>query len=139
MRLKISKWLSRLSQWAKYKSTYYELSHYVYESEIKHKSINNIKEIGHYDRNIGKSYALVKLALDYDLPIAVPHRSSGEYLRRLAEQYFYSHELKIIVTNESAKGKRYNTILLEEGVDENILNCLIRPMCKNLIGYRYID
>ena len=49
------------------------------------------------------------------------------------------NNVQIILCNESIKGKRFDTILCEEGIDVEFINDVLKPMCKNLIGFIRVD
>ena len=134
MLLKISKWFSNTSQWFRYKATYCEMKYYL--KRVKHgKEVQWMKPVHPYMRDIGKSYSLVKLALKYNLPIAVPTQVHRGYLERIAKQEFNSINLKTVVINGCCRGKRFETLLIEEGFSVDILYKVVFPMCKNRIGY----
>lgn len=136
MKLELSKLLYKLSYRLKQKALYLEMSYYVYKAEIKHEPVKYFKSLRTNDRGIGKSYVLIKLSLLYGLPIIVPTHMSEKYLNRMAKEKFNSNkQLDIIVANDRCRGRRINTALVEEGVDYRILNAIIYPMCKNIIGY----
>lgn len=134
MLLKISKWLLNISQWFRYKATYLEMKHYV--KSIKHSiEVRWMKPVYPYMRNIGKSYSLVKLALKYDLPIAVPTQLYEKNIKHIAKRDFKNNNLKIVVINDFSRGKRFETLLVEEGFKPSVLYEIVYPMCKNIIGY----
>ena len=118
-------------------SIYFELRHYI----VNKKSYT--KKTYRTDRGIGKTYNLVKLALKYDIPIFVRDDVSKRYCKGTAFQYFNrrlekSKNFKIIIANENARGRRYDTALLEEGVDSDVLENIVKPMCKCIVGYKFI-
>lgn len=138
--LKLSKKLSDLSLRLKYESTYLEMKYYLCKVLNGKENVDYFKKIGHYDRNIGKSCALARLSVKYDIPIAVPCNSCKSlYIRdipRYLPKYFKNKLPRIIVTNENSIGKRENCILLEEYIPEEQISSILRPMTTSLIGYR---
>ena len=90
------------------------------------------------DRCIGKTYSLVELALEYGLPILVKDRISERYIKELAKEEF-NVELRnvfVLTTSDSMRGIYYDTFLVDEGVDIEVLY-ILREYGKNIIGYMY--
>lgn len=139
MQLKFSRWLLNVSIWIRYKATYYEMKHYVKKTK-RTDYVCHLKSIGYCDRNIGKSYTLVKLALKYDLPIVVRYQTDARNLKDLEYKYFKSDKIKIetICMNLDRRQCKYETLLIEEGFTEKELRKYLnneQPLCKNIIGY----
>ena len=140
--MKLYKKLDYLAYRFKYEATYLEMKYHLIRV-MKGKEDNFIKRIEHYDRNIGKSCALARLSVKYDIPVAVPTRAWADLyeknIPRYIPKYFKKKRPKTIVVNENSKGKRYDVILLEECVPENLFNVIIMPMVKNgVVGYKSI-
>lgn len=133
--LKLSEKLSNISLWFRYKATYFEMKYYVHKSITDKDFMRYMKPIYPYMRNIGKSYALIKLALKYDIPIVVPTNPYANNLRYMAQRDFKSNNLKTIVAIENIRGKKYDTLLIEEMIPDDVLNNIIYPMCNKAIGY----
>lgn len=133
MLLKFSKWLEIIAFKLKQKSIYFELKHHI--------KIGNpfyLMHTHYWTRGIGKSYTLLQLAHKYKCPIVVGTDRMGKNLRLLNRKCF-KKDIQYIVANNHMMGKRFDLLLCEEGVDRNLLGEVIRPMCKQLIGFRLID
>ncbi len=130
--LKVSNLLRKWSFKLKSMSIYFELKHYIVHQEYY------IKKIHYWERNIGKTYNLVKLARKFDLPIIVADRSSESYIRSIEKECFRKtkNEIKVIIANIDSKGKRWDIGLVDEGINEKCLNWRISPMFKCLVGYK---
>jgi thiaminase len=132
MFLKISKLCEILSFKLKQKSLYFELKHYISNNE------SYFRHIHYWERCMGKTYSLIKLAKKFKCPIAVPTQSNVNYIKRLARDLKIK-DLTVIPCNQSILGKRYNLILCEEGIDENFIYEVLKPMSQCLIGYKNVD
>jgi hypothetical protein len=128
MYLKISKFLEKLSFKLRQKGLYYEFKHYVILGE------NHFMKVYDYNRGIGKSFTLLQLAHKYKCPIIVSNRRCLEYLSRLNRDHF-KKSVKIIVANDNCRGRRYNLVLCEEGIDNRLIHEVIIPSCKQVIGF----
>lgn len=128
MLLKISEWLDLLSIWAKSNSIYFELKYYIKKNKSSYLHSKN------YSRGSGKSYNLVKLAIKYKLPIYCNNHSAKDYLLRMARCTF-NKTIQVIVANEYARGYRFDKALIDEGIDFQIINDVIKPKVKTLIGF----
>lgn len=137
--LKLSKKLSNLSIWFRYESTYLEMKYHLCKVLKGREKDDYFKKVGHYDRNIGKSCALARLSVKYNIPVAVPTKMWADLytkdIPRYLPKYFKKKLPQTIVVNENSKGKRYETILIEECIPQNVIDIIISPMAKNLIGY----
>jgi len=129
--LKLIMFLEKISFKLKSLAIYLELKYYIKNNQ------NYFMRIHKNDRNIGKTYNLVKLAIKYKLPIFVPNDRSERYIKDLVRRYFKNkkNKLTIIVASEKIKGFKYNKVLVEEGIDYDIIHYIIKPMCKCMIGY----
>ncbi len=132
MYLKLSKLLEILAFKFRQKSLYFELKHYIKNNE------SYFRRIHYWERGIGKTYSLVKLASKFKCPIAVPYETTRKYIQRMCKD-LHINNVQIILCNESIKGKRFDTILCEEGIDVEFINDVLKPMCKNLIGFIRVD
>lgn len=132
MYLKISKFLENLAFKLRQKSLYYELKNYI----IKDK--NYIKPVYEFrDRCIGKTYTLIQLAYKYKCPIITPTIQMAKYIEKIAAKMNKPVEVFGCSTCR-LRGKTYNLVLCEEGIDDSIIDELIRPMCKQIVGYKAI-
>ena len=109
---------------------------------LKGKNESYIKPIYHYDRNIGKSVALARLSAKYNIPVVVPTQSWKKVIERdipnRLPKYFKRKRPTTIVANESFKGKRYEILLVEEGLDNDCWT-RISPMARYFVGYENYD
>lgn len=131
--LKLSKLLETISFKLKSSAIYFELKHYIVNKE------SYLRHIYYWERGIGKTYNLIKLARKYSLPIFVPNSSSELYIRRIEKKYFknnYNKNIKVIVANERVVGKRIKLALIDEGIDIEVIESVIKPMCECLVGYK---
>ena len=114
---------------------------YYLKQVLKGKSDTYLKRIGHYDRNIGKSAALARLSAKYNIPVVVPTQSWKSVIEkdipRSLPRYFKRRRPTTIVANENFKGKRYDVLLAEEGLNVDCWD-RVSPMAKFFIGYRNV-
>jgi len=141
--MKLYQKLEYLSYRFKYEATYLEMKYHL-KNVMKGKESTFIKKINHYDRNIGKSCALARLSVKYNIPIAVPTNSwANLYTRdipRYIPKYFKRKLPQTIVVNENSRGKRFNFILIEEGISEKAIDYIIMPMVnKGFVGYKNME
>lgn len=138
--MKLHRRLEYLSYWCRYQATYYEMKYYL-KQVLKGKSDTYLKRIGHYDRNIGKSAALARLSAKYNIPVVVPTQSWKSVIEkdipRSLPRYFKRRRPTTIVANENFKGKRYDVLLAEEGLNVDCWD-RVSPMAKFFIGYRNV-
>jgi len=132
MYLKISKWLEIIAFKARQKSLYFELKHYIKNNETY------FRRVHYWERGMGKTYTLVKLANKFKCPIAVQSEMSAIYIKRMCRDLKIKNII-IIPCNNSIKGKRFERILCEEGIDVEFINEVLKSMCKYLIGYNNVD
>lgn len=137
--MKLYERLDYLAYRFRYEATYLEMKYHLCKVLKGKGNDDYFKKVGHYSRNIGKSCALARLSVKYDIPVAVPTNSWKDlYIRnipRYIPKYFKNKLPQVIVANEYSKGKRYETILLEECIPHDAIDIVISPMAKNLIGY----
>lgn len=138
--MKLHRRLEYLSYWCRCQATYYEMKYYL-KQVLKGKSDTYLKRIGHYDRNIGKSAALARLSAKYNIPVVVPTQSWKSVIEkdipRSLPRYFKRRRPTTIVANENFKGKRYDVLLTEEGLNVDCWD-RVSPMAKFFIGYRNV-
>lgn len=132
MLLKLSKWCEILGFKLRQKSLYFELKHYIKNNQ------SYFRKVKYWERSIGKTYSLIKLAQKFKCPIAVPNMIIGDYVKRLA-QNLHIKNINIIPYNQSFKGRKYDKILCEEGIDGDFINEVLKPMSQCLIGYVNMD
>ena len=138
--MKLHRRLEYLSYWCRYQATYYEMKYYL-KQVLKGKADTYLKRIGHYDRNIGKSAALARLSAKYNIPVVVPTQSWKSVIEkdipRSLPRHFKRRRPTTIVANENFKGKRYDVLLAEEGLNVDCWD-RVSPMAKFFIGYRNV-
>lgn len=141
--MKLYKKLEYLSYRFRYEATYLEMKYHL-KRLLKGKEYTYIKKIRNYDRNIGKSCALARLSVKYDIPVAVPTKSWAmlyeKDIPRYIPKYFKKKLPKTIVVNEYSIGKRYDLILIEECIPQDAINSIIVPMVKKgFIGFKNVE
>jgi len=132
MYLKLSKILEKIAFIFRSKAIYYELKHYLKRNKTY------LKETHYYERGIGKTYSLVKLAHKFKCPIVVPCQTTGIYIQRMCRDLNINN-IQIIYPNESIRGKKYDKILCEEGVDIEFINRKLKLKCKCVVGFVNVD
>lgn len=139
---KIEKW----SYLLRFYATYHEMKYYL-KRALKTEQ-DYMKKIGHYDRCIGKSVALLRLSIKYNVPIVVPMNT---YKKRLLDitkysyisKYFKKKTPKIYVVctgsgsaNAALFGKiRNQVVLVEECTEEDQIKLLKDRGCI-IVGYK---
>lgn len=130
-----------LSYWFRYQSTYLEMKYHL-KQVLNGKEDEYFKNIYHHDRNIGKSVALARLSVKYDIPVVVPtytwKRVVEKDIPNSLPKYFKKKHPAAIVANENCKGKRYDILLVDERLDRECW-AKISPMAKHFVGYRNYD
>jgi hypothetical protein len=130
MLLKLSKFLKNIAFRCKQKSLYYELLYY-----IKHKK-TFLKNIKYYDRGIGKTYSLVKLAHKFKCPIAIHNSISENYIQSMSIRHFGKRVETVLVNRPERITRRFEMLLAEEGLNYDCINELIKR-CDILVGYQF--
>ncbi len=128
MYLKLSKWLEKIAFKIKQKALYFELKHYI------KKKISYLKPIHETDRRIAKTYTLLQLAHKYKCPIVVPNQICSNYIKDMSRKVF-KKDVEIIIPNPRQKGKRFNILLIEEGIPKEKISKILTPMTDVLVGY----
>lgn len=131
MYLKLSKMLEQLAFKLRQKSLYYELKHYI---KIKE---NYIKKMHPWQRGIGKTYTLIQLADKYHCPIIVPLEMNKKYILSKAKNMRKSIKVyKLNAINYSSyRSLRSDIVLIDEGVDNDLIEYYLVPTCKQIIGF----
>ena len=139
--IKLYKRFEYLSYWFRYQATYLEMKYHL-KQILKGKNESYIKPIYHYDRNIGKSVALARLSAKYNIPVVVPTQSWKKVIEKdvpnRLPKYFKRKRPTTIVANENFKGKRYEILLVEEGLGNDCWT-RISPMARYFVGYKNYD
>lgn len=140
--MKLYRKLECLAYRFRYEATYLEMKYYL-KQVIKGKKKEYFKMICHEDRNIGKSCALARLSVKYNIPIVVStHMWSNLYIHvvpRYIPKYFKKMSPQIIIANEKSRGKRFDLLLIEEGISKEVIDNIIKPMVKKgVVGYKNI-
>lgn len=141
--MKLFEKLRYLSHRIRYEATYLEMKYYL-KRVLEGKKDSYFKKINYYDRNIGKSCALARLSVKYDIPIAVPtHTWKNLYMCDIPKyipKYFKKKLPQTVVANEYLRGKRYEYLLVEECISEDIMNYYVKPIVKKgVVGYKNIE
>lgn len=129
MLLKLSDFLYMIAFKIKQKAIYFELKWYV-----KNK-ISYLKRIHYWERGMGKTHTLLQLAHKYNCPIVVKNSSSENNLQSLSRKYF-NNPVKTIICNQSLKGKKFELILCEEGIDLDFDYEVLNSISKCVVGYK---
>ncbi len=132
MNLKISKWLEIIAFKARQKSLYFELKHYMKNNETY------FRRVHYWERNMGKTYTLIKLANKFKCPIAVKSEGSATYIERMCRDLKIKN-INIMPCDNKIFGKRFKCILCEEGIDIDFINEVLKPRSKCVIGYVNVD
>lgn len=140
--MKLYKKLEYLVYRFRYEATYLEMKYHL-KRVIKGKEDDYIKKIRYNDRNIGKSCALARLSVKYDVPVAVPSMMCARFYEKDIPQYipkYFNNKIpKTIIANGHSKGKRCDIILIEEGIPQKVIDWVIMPMVKKgSVGYKNI-
>lgn len=102
-----------------------------------------IKPIRHYDRNIGKSVALARLSVKYDIPVVVPSRSWKDVIEkdipRYLPKYFKKKKPVTIIANENFKGRKEKIVLMEERLNDDQIKAVNYMTNGIVVGYRNLD
>ena len=141
--MKLFEKLDYLAYRLRYEATYLEMKYHL-KKVMKGKEDNFIKRIRHYDRNIGKSCALARLSVKYNIPVAVPLNSWATLytkdIPRYIPKYFKDRLPQVIVANDYSRGKRFDYVLIEECIPNEVISDIIKPMVKKgMVGYRNVE
>lgn len=102
-----------------------------------------IKPIRHYDRNIGKSAALARLSVKYDIPIVVPTHTWKRFIERNIPRdipkYFKKKKPVTIVASNYIRQQRYGILLMEERLEDRHIEQVNRMCCGKVVGYINYD
>lgn len=131
-----------LSYWFRYQSTYLEMKYHL-KQVLNGKEDYYIKPIRHYDRNIGKSAALARLSVKYNIPVVVPTHTWKNVIERdiprCIPKYFKKKKPTAIVVSNDLRGRKYNILLMEERLMDEQTD-LVNRLCKgHFVGYRNMD
>lgn len=132
-----------LAYWFRYQATYLEMKYHL-KQVLAGKEEYYIKNIRHCDRNIGKSAALARLSVKYDIPVIVPtNKWKGIIERdipRRIPKYFKRRKPTAFVANlpdrALSRALRQNIVLMEEGMDEKQIDIANRMSNGKVVGYR---
>jgi hypothetical protein len=139
MLLKLSELLRRISFKLRSWSLCCELEHYIIHKQ------NYIKLLSNYDRIIGKTYNLIKLAIKYKCPIFVANENMKTNLLVMARVKFKKNITVFVLSedtrNEKWKERNQPLALIEEGTidegaDDFINRYELTSYYKCIIGYK---
>jgi hypothetical protein len=139
MLLNISGLLYRISFKLRSLSLYYELKHYITNKQTYIKFTNS------HDRNIGKTYNIIKLAIKYKCPIFVSNNGMKKFLLDTARDEFNKNITVYILSKDSRNEmwrKRNQPLALieegtiDEGADDFINRYELTSYYKCIIGYK---
>lgn len=131
--------LDYLAQRIRYESTYQEMKYYLKQILNGKNKGSKFKRVDDSNRNIGKSCALARLSIKYDIPVAVPFKSwESLYTREIPKyipKYFKSGVPRVIVVNDLLHMKSEDIVLMEECIDYEKYESILHPRCKHIVGY----
>lgn len=139
---KITTKIKSLKCLTRYEITYLEMKHRL-KQILKGKKKNSYKIIDNSDRNIGKSVALARLSVKYNIPIVVPYHS-WEYrfkydIPKYVPKHFEDKRPKVITINENSRGRKFDVLLIEEGLT-NKQFYIANELCNGkMVGYININ
>lgn len=85
------------------------------------------------DRKIGKTYSLIRLACEYNIPI-VPHKNLERMYRDMAREEF-GKAINVITIRKGGYAKgRYDIVLKDEGVSTQEVIDYFSPYKTKIIG-----
>lgn len=133
---------SDLAYWFRYQATYLEMKYHL-KQVLNGKEEYYIKPIRHYDRNIGKSVALARLSVKYNIPIVVPTQTWKRFIERNIPRnipkYFKKGKPETIVASDYLRGQKYKIILMEEKLESRQIDQVNHMCCGTVVGYRNYD
>jgi len=132
MLLKISKFLNNIAFKIRQKALYFELKYYIKQNSTY------IKPISYYTRGIGKTHTLIQLAKKYKCPIAVPNQRMAKYIKGECK-YKKIKSPELIICDNSMRGKRLELVLCEEGINNEYINQILKPISNCVVGYYNYD
>lgn len=110
---------------------------------MKGKQEYYIRPIRHYDRNIGKSAALARLSVKYDIPIVVPTQTWKRFIEhnipRDIPKHFKKKKPVTIVMSDYIRQQKYKILLMEERLEDRQIEQVNRMCCGKVVGYRKYD
>ena len=134
--------LDYLAQRIRYEATYQEMKYYLKQILNGKNTGSKLRIVGNWNRDIGKSCALARLAVKYDIPVAVPFKSwESLYTREIPERipkYFKCGIPRVIVVNDSLHMKSEDIVLMEECIDYEKYEAILSHRCKHIVGYQSI-
>lgn len=135
--------LSDLAYWFRYQSTYLEMKYHL-KQVLNGKEEYYIKPIRHYDRNIGKSVALARLSVKYDIPIVVPTQAWRRFIeydvpRNIPKYFKKKKPVTIAMTDPWRFPTRYSILLMEERLESKQIEQINHISRGKVVGYRNYD
>lgn len=131
-----------MAYWFRYQATYLEMKYHL-KQVLSGKEEYYFKPIRHYDRNIGKSAALARLSVKYDIPIIVPTQTWKRFIEynipRDIPKYFKKKKPVTIVVSDYLRGQKYKVLLMEERLEDRQIEQVNCITCGAVIGYKNYD
>ena len=131
-----------LAYWFRYQSTYLEMKYHL-KQVLDGKEDYYIKPIRHYDRNIGKSAALARLSVKYNIPVVVMSHAWKNVIERdiprNIPKYFKKNKPTAMVTNRDMRSRRNDVFLVEERLTDEQMELVNRLSNGHFVGYRNVD
>lgn len=140
--IKLYEILDYSAYWIRYQTTYLEMKYHL-KQVLNGKEEYYIKPIRHYDRNIGKSAALARLSVKYDIPIVVPTQTWKRFIEynipHDIPKYFKKKKPITIVASDYIRQQKYKILLMEERLEYRQIEQVNRMYCEKVVGYRNYD
>lgn len=137
--MKLYEKLDYLSHWIKYQSRYLEMKYHVKQT-LKGMEECYIKPVYPQDRGSGKSTALARLSVKYDIPIVVPTQRRKKIIEqevpRHIPQYFKRKKPIVIVASETCGRRGYKIVLIDEGLTNEQIKLAVEMSKGTIVGYK---
>lgn len=131
-----------MAYWFRYQATYLEMKYHL-KQVLNGKEEYYIKSIRHCDRNIGKSVALARLSVKYNIPIVIPTQTWKRFIEHNIPhdipKYFKKKEPETIVASDYLRGQKHKILLMEERLNDRQIE-QVNSICQGtVVGYRNYD
>lgn len=122
----------------RYEITYFEMEYHL-KKVLNGKSNVYLKNVICH-RNIGKTSALARLSVKYNIPVAVStnfqKKLYEKYIPKYIPKYFKYKYPEVYVVDETLRGKNCKIFLVEEGIKEEYFNKILKHTCDCMVGYK---
>lgn len=138
---RIYKFLDLISRKLGFASLYLEMKDHLI-SVMKGKSNSYFKNTKFLYRGIGKTRVLIMLSARYDLPICVKSKGAAKRIEQLIcymyPQKNYKHKPRVLILSsnmEFMEGRRFEVVLVDEGLTAFQINVMSACSLGGIIGY----